>query len=282
MRYFAPIELQDAIRLRQETGFPILAGGTDLYPSMENGAAIDGVIDITRIEALRGPIRYDTDALVIPALTTWSELIGAELPPQFTCVKQAAAEVGGRQIQNAGTVGGNICNASPAADGVTALLALDSSVVLEGMRGERCMPLAAFIHGNRRIALSRDEVVTAVRVPILSGRHASTFKKLGARRYLVISIVMAAVLIEFDEHARVRKVGVAIGACADRVLRLPAVEQSLLGLDAAAVARFELPDAAFAPITPIDDIRGTAVYRRHAAKALVKEALYDISHRLSG
>lgn len=279
MQYFAVRDLEEAIRIRAQTGFAVLAGGTDLYPALENGLRIPGAIDITNVAALRAPIRRTGDLWTIPALTTWSEVVGADLPAQFDALKQAGVEVGGRQIQNTGTVGGNICNASPAADGVAALLALDATVVLEGAGGRREMPLAEFVRGNRRTALLADEILTAVQVPAVTGRHASLFRKLGARRYLVISIAMVAVLVELDSRGVTCRGAIAVGACADRALRLPAAEASLLGLDMEALGRYELPDGALAPLSPIDDVRGSAAYRRHAVRVLVEEAVRAIPER---
>jgi CO/xanthine dehydrogenase FAD-binding subunit len=277
MHYVTPADLDEAVRLRASTGYPALAGGTDLYPGVENGVRVDGMIDISRIAALRGPIRRDGDIWTIPALTTWSDVIAAHLPAQFEALKQAAREVGGRQIQNTATVAGNICNASPAADGVTALLALDAGVVLQGTAGERCVPLTAFIQGNRRTDLRRDEIVTAVRVPAMPGRHASLFRKLGARRYLVISIVMAAIAVGVDDAGTVRFARVAVGACADRSLRLAALEAALVGRRIDDLSGFTIQTAALAALAPIDDARASAMFRVHAATALLEDAIHDIS-----
>lgn len=280
MQYLVARDLDEAVRLRAQTGFPPLAGGTDLYPAIENGARIEGMIDISRVAALHAPIALDEGVWTLPALTTWTEVIDAELPAQFDALKQAAAEVGGRQIQNTGTVGGNLCNASPAADGVTALIALDASVVLKGSRGERVVPLATFVQGNRRTALTPDEILTAVRVPSLRGRHGSVFHKLGARRYLVISIVMGAVVAELDDAGVVRTARAAVGACADRSLRIALLEASLTGLHVDALARFAIDNDALAALAPIDDVRASASYRVHAAKALIEEAIHDLPGRL--
>ena len=133
------------------------------------------------------------------ATTTWAELIEAPLPPLFDGLKQAAREVGGRQIQNAGTVAGNLCNASPAADGVPPLLALDAEVELAGRAGTRRLPLAAFITGNRRTVLAPGELLVAIHVPKPAHDARSAFLKLGARRYLVISIAMAAATLEIED-----------------------------------------------------------------------------------
>lgn len=281
MKYLTARDLNDATRLREQTGYPALAGGTDLYPAIENGVAVAGVIDLSQVMALRAPISHDTQGWTIPALTTWTAILESDLPSQFDALKQAAVEVGGRQIQNAGTVGGNLCNASPAADGVTALLALDAEVMLQGRTGARVVPLADFILGNRRTVLGRDEILTAVRVRELPGPSASIFRKLGARRYLVISIVMAAVQIELDAHNRVRTARVAIGACSDRSLRIDAVESALRGLTAPALSTFAISDNAMALLKPIDDVRSSAQFRRHAAKAVLEETIRDIPRCLN-
>ncbi len=281
MDYVSAGSLEEAVRLRAQTGFAVLAGGTDIYPALEHGARIPGVIDITAVEALRAPVSRVGDVWTIPSLTTWTDLIKAALPPQFDALKQAAAEVGGRQIQNSGTVGGNVCNASPAADGVAALLALDATVVLLGPNGRREVHLAEFIQGNRRTALTSDEILTAIQVPAATGRHASVFRKLGARRYLVISIAMVAVLVDLDAKGLVRRAGIAVGACADRALRLPSAEASLGGLGVDELGRYKLPHDALAPLAPIDDVRGSAAYRWHAVRVLVEEAVQAIPERLS-
>lgn len=280
MHYVRARDLEEAVEMRRQTGFPALAGGTDLYPAMENGVRVQGVIDLSRIDSLRAPMGCVGSVWTIPAMTTWSDVIQAELPPQFDALKEAAREVGGRQIQNTGTVGGNICNASPAADGVTALLALDASIVLKGIRGERIVPLSTFIQGNRRTALMPDEILTAVRVPALHGPHASAFRKFGARRYLVISIVMAAVVMGIDKERIVRTARVAVGACSDRSLRIAPVEGALSGLHIDALADFECPDHALASLSPIDDVRGSAPFRLHAAKASLEQAIHIVSQRL--
>ncbi|MCC7487109.1 MAG: FAD binding domain-containing protein [Burkholderiales bacterium] len=281
MRYLVAADLAEAIRLRRQTGFPLLAGGTDLYPALGQGVRAAGMIDISRVAALREPIRRAEEGWVIPALTTWTQLIEAGLPPRLRALTQAAREIGGRQVQNAGTVGGNICNASPAADGVAALLALEATVVLAGAAGERRVPLGDFILGNRRCGLEPGEILRGVIVPERSGRHGSTFRKLGGRRYLVISIVMVAVAIELDDARRVRSAGIAVGACADRALRLADAERRLAGADARRLDAFHVTDSELAALAPIDDVRGSAPFRRHAVKSLVDETVRELATELA-
>lgn len=281
MDYLRPADLDEAIRLRQGTGFALLAGGTDLYPAIEHGRRCAGLIDLSRVEALRGPVRIEGDSCILPALTTWDALRHAALPPLFDALKAASGEIGGRQIQNTGTLGGNLCNASPAADGNAVLLALDASVLLAGPAGRRELPLGEFLLGNRRTALEAGEILAAIRVPLRRGRHGSAFRKLGARRYLVISIVMACVVVEDDGAGRATGVRVSVGACADRPLRLPALEARIEGRPIAALGNVAMTEDDLAPLRPLDDVRGSADYRMAGARALVQEALAALALELA-
>ncbi len=280
MDYRRATDLDEAVSLRQQMGYPFVAGGTDIYPAIENGVRFPGLIDVSRIETLRGTIRQEGGEWIIPALATWSEVLAADLPAQFDALKQAAAEVGGRQIQNAGTVAGNICNASPAADGIPALMAMDAAMIVAGPSGERKVPLEQFVLGNRKTDLRDGEIIRAVTVPARSQRTASAFRKLGARRYLVISIVMAAAVLECDAQGRIACAGISVGACAARALRLSAWEQTLLGKSIADLESVEMDPAFLSPLAPMDDIRGAGEYRLHAASVLVREALTNAAARL--
>jgi CO/xanthine dehydrogenase FAD-binding subunit len=229
------------------------------------------VLDITAIEGLGG-ITQEATGWRIGATTTWSELLDTPLPLLFDGLKQAAREVGGRQIQNAGTLAGNLCNASPAADGVPPLLALDAEVELAGRAGARRLPLSSFIIGNRRTALAPGELMVAIYVPNRTHEARSAFLKLGARRYLVISIVMAAATLEID-GGRIAAARVAVGACSAVAQRLPLLEAALAGapLDRRLA---NLVDAAhLAPLSPIDDVRGSAAYRRDAVVTVLRRLL---------
>src|SRR6478672_7928046 len=155
--YLRPVTLEEALQALARP-WTVLAGGTDFYPARVGRAIDDNVLDIGGIAALRG-IAERPDGWRLGATTTWSELIETPLPPLFDGLKQAACEIGGRQIQNAGTVAGNLCNASPAADGVPPLLALGAEVELAGRAGTRRLPLSAFITGNRRTVLAPGELL---------------------------------------------------------------------------------------------------------------------------
>ena len=267
--YTRPDSLEDALASLAEQRRVVLAGGTDFYPARVGRPIDDPVLDISRLEDLR-VIHDEGDHFRIGALATWTDVIRSPLPPWFDGLKLAAREVGGVQIQNVGTVGGNVCNASPAADGVPNLLVLDARVELQSVRGARTLALSEFLVGNRQTDRAPDELVTAIVLPKPPGGAASTFLKLGARRYLVISIVMVAGLIARAGGGRVVDARVAVGSCSTVAQRLTELESDLCGR----MADPHLSDAVapehLAPLSPIDDVRGTAAYRVDATLTLLR------------
>jgi CO/xanthine dehydrogenase FAD-binding subunit len=268
--YLRPHRLEEALGALQQP-FTVLAGGTDFYPARVGRTIDEDVLDISAIADLRG-ISATSTGWRLGATATWGELIAADLPPLFDGLKQAAREVGGRQIQNAGTIAGNLCNASPAADGVPPLLALDAEVEIANRSGSRKVPLAAFITGNRRTVLRPGELVVAVHVPSPAHDARSAFLKLGARRYLVISIAMAAATLEIS-GGRVIRARVAVGACSAVAQRLPALEAALAGVPVDGALGTKVEPEHLAPLAPLDDIRGSAGYRMDAALTLLKRLL---------
>jgi CO/xanthine dehydrogenase FAD-binding subunit len=277
--YLRPTDLADALAALAQRPLTVLAGGTDFYPARVGRPIDDDILDIGALAALRG-IADAGDHLRIGAATTWSDIVAAALPDWFAGLKLAAREVGGVQIQNAGTIAGNLCNASPAADGVPPLLALDATVELASRAGRRVVPLGDFITGNRRTARRADELMTAVRVP--RPRHAARagFAKLGARKYLVISIVMAAAVLEVDAD-RIAVARVAVGACSAVARRLPALEAALCGQPCAPGLGAVVSKAHLAPLSPIDDVRGSAAYRRDAARTVLARLLDELAGAVS-
>ncbi|MFN6924356.1 MAG: FAD binding domain-containing protein [Tabrizicola sp.] len=267
-----PSSLSEAVDLLAGGGWRVLAGGTDLYPGA--GARLEGrVLDLTGIADLTG-IVADGGALRIGAATSWAAIAAADLPPACLALQQAARAVGGRQVQVAGTIGGNLCNASPAADGVPPLLALGAEVELVSDRGLRRLPLADFLQGPRRTALGPGEVLAVVVIPGTGLAGRSAFVKLGARSHLVISIAMVAARLAVRD-GRIAAAAVAVGACSPVAVRLPLVEAALVGAPVAgAVGRISAPDVQ-APLSPIDDVRATASYRREAAVELVRRAVAE-------
>ncbi|MEY3082682.1 MAG: hypothetical protein RJA94_2667 [Pseudomonadota bacterium] len=275
--YARPRTIEEATRAMATPGALALGGGTDVYPAHVGRPLSRPIVDLSRVEGLRG-ITHTADAFRLGAATTWTDIVRAELPPAFDGLKAAAREVGSIQIQNRGTIAGNLCNASPAADGVPPLLSLDASVELASPEGRRVLPLSAFITGYRRTALGPGEFVTAVLVPSPASTARSAFVKLGARRYLVISILMAAAVIETDAQGRILQVAVAVGSASPVAQRLPDLEAELRGFGGRPSAI--LTPRHLAGLAPIDDVRATAAYRLEAALSAVGEAL-DLAAGLS-
>ncbi len=279
IRYAKPTTVDEALGLLAEDTWRILAGATDVYPALGSRPVRENILDINGLAGLRG-IAETPAHWTIGARATWTELARHPLPAGFDALRHAALEVGSRQIQNVATVAGNLCNASPAADGVPPLLALDAEVELRTRAGVRHLRLEEFILGNRRTALRPAEMVTAIRVPKASASGRSAFLKLGARRYLVISIDMAAVRLAI-ENGRVVEAAVAVGSCSAVAVRLRGVEAALCGLKADALAGAVL-SAPMEELAPIDDVRAAAGYRLEAAREIVIRALSDVVGRGEG
>lgn len=267
--YLCARDLPHALEALAESPLVPLAGGTDVYPARVGRDGHPGVLDLGRLDELRS-IALDDAGLHLGAMTTWHDLIVADLPRGLDGLVAAAREVGSTQIQRAGTIAGNLCNASPAADGVPPLLTLDAEVELASLGGRRRLALSDFLTGYRATARRADELVVAVHVPAAALEHASAFVKLGSRRYLVISIAMVAVALDLVE-GRLHDVRIAVGACSPVARRLPALEATLEGAVpeelTVRLAGVELG------LSPIDDVRGSAGYRLEVAARLVERAV---------
>lgn len=273
--YHRPETLEDALRFLAEGTPRIAAGCTDLFPATERKVLHGPILDVSNVSALRG-VTIGSDGVWIGATTTWADVLAADLPPAFDGLKLAAREVGARQIQARGTIAGNLCNASPAADGVPPLLTLGAQVALESVRGARRLELSEFLTGPRRTALAPDEIVTGIHIPPEAAWGEGVFLKLGARSYLVISIAMVAARI-VEEDGIVQDAALAIGACSPVATRLPEAEAALVGapLDPARIA----DEMVSARLSPIDDMRADAHYRQSTAGELVRRALGQLIAR---
>ncbi len=277
--YLQPGNLAEALAALRQPGAVVLAGGTDFYPALGDRTFDGTIVDISGVGGLAG-IRDEGGEIVLGATATWSTIAQAKLPRGFKALRQAARQVGSLQIQNRGTIAGNLCNASPAADGVPPLLALDAEVALESAAGSRRLPLAEFVSGYRKTGRAFDEIVTAVVVPERMQPAASAFRKLGARQYLVISISMAAVALLADPAGRVIEARVAVGSCSTRAVRLAGVEAKLQGSKAAAGVSKWISLGDLSELSPIADVRATAEYRWQAALSLVRDAVEDCVREL--
>ena len=270
MTYLIPTKLEAALKSLAQQQDKLVAGGTDVYPSMKQGHTPKSLLDVTRIKELMNITVTDT-GFRIGAAVTWTEIVKAKLPAAFDGLKHAAKEVGSLQIQNAGTIAGNLCNASPAADGVPPLLTLDARVeVASAARGARILPLQDFILGVRKTALGSDEIVTAIHIPTPPDGAGSAFEKLGNRKYLVISIAMTAALIKCDLRGLISEARVAIGACSPVALRLTQLEADLIG---AKPSEVEILPSHLSQLSPIDDVRGSGGYRLDIVQEQCRRAI---------
>ncbi len=270
--YFRPHTLDEAVHVLASSGGQILAGGTDFFPSLGDQAVTGTVVDISGLGELKGVVK-EPKYIRIGGLTTWTEVAKTPLPRCFDGLKAAAREIGGIQIQNRATVAGNLCNASPAADSVPPLLTLDAEVELVSQAGTRRIGLADFLVGNRKTLRRPGEILSQIFVPRMVENAGSTFLKLGARRYLVISIAMVAAVIQKDSSGRVSEARVAIGSCSAVARRLPELEHALRGAPVAQGLGSRVTAEHLKDLSPIDDVRATAAYRREAALRLVERAL---------
>lgn len=247
----------------------IIGGGTDYFPAKVKGAPVPPLVDVSWVSEMQGITETD-EGWRIGGAATWTDLIKHPMPRAFDGLKAAAREVGSIQIQNVATLSGNLCNASPAADGVPPLLTLDAAIELTSHRGVRRLPLAAFITGPRQTERANDEILTAILVPHQNDNAISQFEKLGSRRYLVISITMTSLVLEIDDAGLIEQAKLAIGACSAVAQRQPEIELSLVGQKAAEVRI--TPDQ-LEHLAPLDDIRGNAGYRLIAAAEQCERAI---------
>ena len=271
MDYFAPESLTEALDILAGGDVRLVAGGTDFYPALPAGGPRQSLLDVTRVAGLRGVARTD-GGWRIGAATRWSDIARADLPPAFDALKLAAREVGSSQIQTSATIGGNLCNASPAADGVPPLLVLDAGVEIASAAGIRTLPLAAFLTGPRQTALQAGEMLTAILIPDAAAQGRAHFLKLGARKHLLISIAMVAARLTL-EGGRIRDAAVSVGSCGPVATRLPALEAALAGALPHEASEAVTADLLCSSLSPIDDIRADRAYRLEAACELLRRAL---------
>jgi xanthine dehydrogenase small subunit len=260
----SPTALDQAYRLLAEAVHRPIAGGTDVLVQLSGalGPPPERLLDLWGLDELRG-INLDGDALTLGALTTYTEIrrsaVCRDLLPALV---EAAATVGAAQIQNRGTLGGNIANASPAGDMLPVLLATDATIVVGSLRGEREVPAAGFWTGYRQTALQSDEIVVRIRIPRIADRRVR-FRKIGTRRAQAISkVVLALSWVAESPGVPWRLVRLGLGSVAERPIRATATEAVMEGRlptsDTADTASVRVA----AEIEPINDVRSTADYRR--------------------
>jgi CO/xanthine dehydrogenase FAD-binding subunit len=258
----SPRSLAEAYDILARAEHRPIAGGTDVMVQItgELGPPPDRMIDLWRLDELRG-ISVEDGALTLGALTTYTQIRRSpQCREHLPALADAAATIGAAQIQNRGTLGGNIANASPAGDTLPILLAADAEIVVGGRRGERTIPAHAFWTAYRRTALAPDELVLRVRIPLVAGREIR-FRKIGTRRAQAISKVVMA-LAWRTKDGRWSDVRLALGSVADRPIRAKSTEAVLESAEPTVETARRAAEAVAAEIKPIDDVRSTADYRR--------------------
>ena len=274
----SPRTLADAYAALAEAPTRPIAGGTDLMVALtgELGPPPDRVLDLWHLDELRG-IALDGDGVSLGALTTYTEIRrSAVCREHLPALVEAAATIGAAQIQNRGTLGGNIANASPAGDTLPVLLALDADIVCGSVRGERSVPAEAFWTGYRTTALALDELVVRVRIPLALGRE-TRFRKIGTRRAQSISkVVLALSWHDAGRDAPWTDVRLGLGSVAPTPIRAHQAEAALEGHPPTPETADRAAETLAAELNPIDDVRSTAEYRRLVAARvlhrLVREA----------
>lgn len=270
----SPQTLDEVFQCLAAPGAHLIAGGTDVIPRMRAGIfPAAQLIDLNRVEALRY-IREEDGGIRLGALTTYAEILRSPLLAQFASALGAATRrVASPMARQRGTLGGNLANASPAADSVPPLLVLDSWVRLAGPHGMRELPLTEFFRGPGKTVLAPDEIIES----IFFHKHAPSwgfgYEKLGPRQGMTISILSAAAALELGTDGRIKAVRIALGAAAPTPVRCPRAEQALLGHLPAAPAWQSAAENLSVDISPIDDVRASGEYRRKAAGVLVTRAL---------
>lgn len=287
--YHSPTTLDEALYLKAKYGSDAraLAGGTDLLLEIERGVRkrdngdAPGVIDLTRIAGL-ATLEARNGAIYLGPLVTHNQCVASPLiVDRAFPLARACWEVGAPQIRNRGTIVGNLITASPSNDTIAPLLALNASVTLRSLeRGERTVPLNAFILGFRKVDLAPDELVTALSFPAMSTQSKGMFIKLGLRRAQAISVVNVAAIVERDGSAKdapIVNAAIALGAVAPTVVRAAAAETFLIGKPLNEASIVEAARLAVEATAPIDDLRSSADYRRAMVDVLTARALRHIA-----
>ncbi len=269
-------ELLDLLAARVEQGqeTQLLSGGTDWYVERHlTGLAPEGplplVADVTRVPEMRA-ICLEGSRLWIGAAATYLEIERSPLVAEAAPLLPAMCrDVGAWQVQARGTLGGNLATGSPAADGVCALAALDATVVLASVRGERKVPIGSYYTGYKRSVRAGDEAVVRFEIAVPAPSARWVWRKVGTRRAQAISKVALAGVAE-AAGGRLTRLGLGMASVAPTVVLLPAVRALGLSRPLAEIADADLEAAVRADVAPIDDVRSTAAYRRHVASALVR------------
>ena len=274
MKYLRPENIDELVRVMadiEEAEVTLLAGGTDLMPRYEGGLELPGVIiDIKRIDGLTG-IKLTDENIEIGASTTVEEIRNHTALRNCRALVSASQDFAGKQIRNRATIGGNICNASPAGDLLPALYVFEAVLTLVNAEGERKVKISDFIKGPGKIGLQKDEIVKSI--SIARNRRLSYFYKLGLRDSMAISVVSFAMEYKYNDN-EFNYLKIAAGAVAPTVVLLNQFTGSIVAEKSGIREKLALIDE---DISPIDDIRATAKYRRTVLKNVIGYTLEAIA-----
>jgi carbon-monoxide dehydrogenase medium subunit len=275
--YFQPKTMEEAIQVLEafQGESKVIAGGTDLLAQMRQGGfKVKTLLDITRLPGSDG-IRLENGFLRLGILATHKQLSDFPLLRERAfCLAEAASQVGTPQIRNLGTLGGNLCNASPAADSAPPLLVLEATAKIVGKKGERDVPIGSFFIGPGQTILGPCEILKEVVIPELPEGISSTFQKLGRRKGADLALVSVAALLSLDRKEKTcRVIRIGLGSVAPTPIRAGETEKFLLGkrLDDDSIR--EAGQFAQRESRPISDVRGSAEYRKEMVRVLVERAL---------
>lgn len=278
MEYHRPKELEQVFRLLGEFKgrCKIIAGGTDLIPAVRRGAlSFPGpvlMIDISSIKELNF-IRKEEDTICIGAITRLAEIGRSNLIREYAPVlAQAISQMSSLQVRNVGTIGGNLCNASPAADTAPPLLVLEAIAKVRSLGQERMVPLKEFFLGPSRTMLGPEEILAEIHIPMARFVGTSSFIKLGRRNTFTLSIVTVATLVKVKDGI-FKEVRIALGAVAPTPIRASKTEGQLIGKRVDQKVIDDVVKVVISEVKPIDDVRASAEYRRDMSYILTKRAI---------
>jgi len=272
--FLRPKTLTELIGILADTRGSILAGGTDIIPKMRRAQFTTKIlVDISEIDELRF-IRMQNQRIHVGSLATHQELVYSPILSVYNPALVASAlTIGCEQTRNRGTLGGNIANASPAADTIPSLMIFDATVHLLSKSGERTLPLNEFFVRAGRTKLNPSELIHSVSFEVLTDAWGVSFLKLGKRNGMAIAVVSASAAVVLDYAGRIKKSRICLGSVAPRVVRSPKAEEILIGQHPTQEILDHAANACIGDIAPISDVRSTAEYRKHAAIVLTRRVL---------
>ncbi len=272
-----PTNTPETFSLLEKPNHRLMAGGTDILPRLRRspGNVPIELIDLSRLKEFRF-IRQSGDEIEIGSLTTHAEIAASEIiRSQAPALADAASQIGSVQTRVRGTLGGNLANASPAADTVPPLLCLDATIFLSSQNSTRQVPVCEFFTGPGRTSLQANELIHSVCFDAQKGRYGFVFSKLGRRNGMAIAVVSLAVLLKLEASGKIQKIRIALGSVAPTAVRCQHAEKVLIDQYPSEALFAQAAAAVQQDISPISDLRATAEYRRHTATVLLERALME-------